>query len=88
MTINQYIEENKNQFLEELFELLCIPSISTDKAYKKEIYDGAVAFKKALSKVCNKVTIYKTTGNPIVYGERFIDSNFPTILVFRMFSKI
>lgn len=80
--INQYISENKEQYLNELFDLLRIPSISTDTKYKKEISKGAESFKQALSKVCDTVSVYKTAGNPIVYGEKIIDANFPTILVY------
>lgn len=78
-----YIEENKQRFLDELIELLKIPSISADPAYKKEIIRTAEAVKTQLEKAgCDVVEICETPGNPIVYGEKIIDKNLPTVLVY------
>ncbi|NLN25689.1 MAG: dipeptidase [Bacteroidetes bacterium] len=78
-----YIEENKQRFLDELIELLKIPSISADPAYKKEIIRTAEAVKTQLEKAgCDVVQICETPGNPIVYGEKIIDKNLPTVLVY------
>ena len=78
-----YIEKNKQRFLDELFELLKIPSISADSAYKKDIIKTAEAVKKQLEKAgCDTVEICETPGNPIVYGEKIIDKNLPTVLVY------
>ncbi|MBK5212035.1 MAG: dipeptidase [Flavobacteriaceae bacterium] len=78
-----YIEKNKQRFLDELIELLRIPSISADSAYKKDMLKTAEAVKKQLKKAgCDSVEICETPGYPIVYGEKLIDKKLPTILVY------
>ncbi len=78
-----YIEKNKERFLDELIELLKIPSISADSAYKKDVLKTAEAVKKQLKKAgCDSVGICETPGYPIVYGEKIIDKKLPTILVY------
>tara|TARA_R110002049_G_scaffold18043_3_gene69430 strand:+ start:16472 stop:17863 length:1392 start_codon:yes stop_codon:yes gene_type:complete len=81
--IQSYISENKNRFLNELIELLKIPSISADSAYKNDVLKTADAIKTSLEKAgCATVEICKTEGYPIVYGEKLIDKKLPTILVY------
>ena len=81
--IPEYIKEHKNRFLNELIELLKIPSISADSAYKNDVLKTAEAVKISLKKAgCNTVEICKTDGYPIVYGEKIIDKNLPTVLVY------
>jgi len=83
MTINQYIEANKDRFLEELFNLLCIPSVSTDKRYKEEIVKAAHFLKNSLIEAgADKVEVCSTPGNPIVYGEKLLGEELPTVLVY------
>ena len=78
-----YIEKNKERFLDELIELLKIPSISADSAYKKDVLKTEEAVKKQLAKAgCDSVEICETPGYPIVYGEKIIDKKLPTILVY------
>lgn len=78
-----YIEENKDRFLNELIDLLKIPSISADSAYKKDVIACAEAVKTSLEKAgCDTVEICETPGYPIVYGEKIIDKNLPTVLVY------
>ena len=82
-TIKSYIEQNKERFLEELIELLKIPSVSADQNHKEDILKTAEAMRDALSKAgCKKVEICETPGNPIVYGEHTIDEKLPTVLVY------
>ncbi|MBF8148761.1 dipeptidase [Winogradskyella sp. F6397] len=82
-SINSYISEHKQRFLDELIELLKIPSISADSAYKKDVLTTADAVKTSLEKAgCDHVEICKTEGYPIVYGEKIIDKNLPTVLVY------
>ena len=70
-TIKEFIETNKNRLVDELIELLKIPSISADSAYKADILNTAKAVKEALEKAgCPKVEICETPGYPIVYGEK------------------
>jgi len=78
-----YIEEHKQRFIDELIELLKIPSISADSAYKDDVFNTAEAVKDSLKKAgCDTVEICETPGYPIVYGEKIIDKNLPTVLVY------
>ena len=81
--LKEYVEKNKDRFVSELIELLKIPSISADPAYKKDILKTADAVKKSMEEAgCDLVEICETPGNPIVYGEKIIDKNLPTVLVY------
>ena len=81
--MNQYIEKNKERFLEELFELLRIPSVSADPTYKNDVIKTADAVAESLKKAgADKVEICETAGYPIVYAEKMIDDKKPTILVY------
>ena len=82
-TIRTYVKNNKDRFINELTELLKIPSISADSAYKKDIVKTANAVKSALEIAgCKKVELCETPGNPIVYGEHIIEAGLPTVLVY------
>ncbi len=81
--INQYIDQNKARFLEELFGLIRIPSISSLSGNKADMLKAAEYWKTTLLDAgADKVEIIPTDGNPVVYGERIIDKNLPTILVY------
>ncbi len=81
--IKNYLQENKERVINELIELLKIPSVSADPNYKEEVLITAEAVEKALLDAgCNKVEICSTAGHPIVYGEHIIDKNLPTVLVY------
>jgi len=81
--LDKYVEENKDRFVKELIELLKIPSVSADPAYKKDVLNTAEAVKKALKEAgCDSVEICETPGYPIVFGEKIIDKNLPTVLVY------
>lgn len=78
-----YISKNKNRFVNELIELLKIPSISADSKYSKSMSKTANAIAESLRKAgCDTVEICETPGYPVVYGETIIDSSLPTILVY------
>jgi len=78
-----YIEEHKEKFVEELFDLLRIPSISADSAYKNDVLKCAEAVAKHLKGAgADHVEICPTKGNPIVYGDKIISEQLPTILVY------
>ncbi len=82
-SIKNYIENNKDRFLNELVDLLKIPSVSADSAFEKEVHATAEMVKAQLEKAgCNTVEICQTDGYPIVYGEKIIDADLPTILVY------
>ncbi len=80
---NQYINSHKERFLDELFELLRIPSVSADPAFKNDVIKTADAVANSLKKAgADKVEICATAGYPIVYAEKMIDPSKPTILVY------
>lgn len=78
-----YLEANKDRFLEELLTLLRIPSISADSKYKADVATCAEAVKNyLLSAGCDTAEVCPTAGHPIVYGEKIIDPALPTVLVY------
>jgi acetylornithine deacetylase/succinyl-diaminopimelate desuccinylase-like protein len=80
---DKYIEENKDRFLEELFELIRIPSISSESAHKQDMIRCAECWRDNLLKAgADKAEVMPTDGNPIVYGEKIIDKKKPTVLVY------
>ena len=81
--INNYINEHKDRFINELIELLKIPSISADPVYKADVLDCAEAVAKAMKDAgADNIEICETAGYPIVYCEKIIDKNMPTVLVY------
>ncbi len=81
--LDNYVEENKDRFVKELIELLKIPSVSADPSYKKDVLNTAEAVKNALKEAgCDSVEISATPGYPIVFGEKIIDKELPTVLVY------
>jgi acetylornithine deacetylase/succinyl-diaminopimelate desuccinylase-like protein len=78
-----YIFNKREQFVSELIELLKIPSISADPSYKSEVIKCADKLADNLIHIgIDNVEICQTAGNPIVYGEKMIDSKLPTVLVY------
>lgn len=78
-----YIQTNKDRFLNELIDLLKIPSISADPAYSKDVHATAEAVAESLRKAgADVVEICPTAGYPIVYGEKIINPELPTVLVY------
>lgn len=81
--VNQYIAANKDRFLEELTELLKIPSISADSRFSGDINKMALALAENLRQSgAENVEILPTGGHPAVYAEKIIDPNLPTVLVY------
>lgn len=78
-----YQEQHKDRFLNELLDLLRIPSISARSEHNDDMKRCAEAVKESLLKAgADKATIYPTDGHPIVYGEKMIDPALPTVLVY------
>lgn len=83
MTVKEYIHSNKPRFLNELFELLRIPSVSADSKYKEDVKRAAEFVKTSLEKAgVDKAEICSTKGHPIVYAEKIIDPKLKTVLVY------
>lgn len=81
--LKQYIEDNKQRFLDELFGYLRIPSISSIEAHKPDMYKAAEYVKDALLKAgCDKAQVFETEGNPVTYAEKIIDLAKPTVMVY------
>ncbi len=81
--INDYIAHHKNRFINELTELLKIPSISADSAFTQDVIDAAGVVKQRLEEAgCDHVEVFETDGHPIVFAEKIIDSGLPTVLVY------
>src|SRR6056297_3524103 len=81
--IKKYIEDNKQRFLDELFEVIRIPSISSEKEHKDDMKKAADHLKqKIMDAGADKAEVMPTDGNPVVYAEKIIDKNKPTVLVY------
>ncbi|RZF59600.1 dipeptidase [Sphingobacterium corticibacterium] len=83
LTVKEYVQSNKDRFLEELFILLRFPSISADSKYKEDIVKTANFVADKLKEAgADEVEVCPTAGNPIVYGEKIVDPSLPTVLVY------
>ena len=80
---NDYLAANKQRFMDELLDLLRIPSVSADSKYKADVARCAEAVKDNMLKAgCDKAEVCPTAGHPIVYGEKIINPALPTVLVY------
>lgn len=78
-----YQEKNKERFLNEMLDLLRIPSVSAKSEHKDDMLKCAEAVKKSLLDAgCDKSEVMPTAGHPVVYGEKIIDPSKPTVLVY------
>ena len=83
MSIKNYIEANKERFLDELFSLIRIPSISAKGEHKSDMRACAERWTELLrSSGADKAEVIPTEGNPVVYAEKIINTNYPTVLVY------
>jgi acetylornithine deacetylase/succinyl-diaminopimelate desuccinylase-like protein len=81
--VKKYIEENKDRFLDELFALIRIPSISSESARKDDMIRAAEYWKESMLKAgADKAEVMPSDGNPVVYGEKIVDPSAPTVLVY------
>lgn len=81
--IKTYIEENKARFLDELFDLIRIPSISSETSHKQDMYKAAEYWKKMLLEAgADTAEVMETDGHPVTFGEKIIDPKAPTIMVY------
>jgi acetylornithine deacetylase/succinyl-diaminopimelate desuccinylase-like protein len=82
-TIKNYIQENQERFLNELFELIRIPSISSIEAHKPDMLRCAEYWKKLILEAgADKCEIMPTKGNPVVYAEKIIDPKLKTVMIY------
>jgi acetylornithine deacetylase/succinyl-diaminopimelate desuccinylase-like protein len=81
--INVYVEQHRERFLEELYGLLRIPSISSESARKPDMVKAAEYLKESLLQAgADKAEVMPSDGNPVVYGEKIIEPGLPTVLVY------
>jgi acetylornithine deacetylase/succinyl-diaminopimelate desuccinylase-like protein len=81
--IQNYIDENKERFLDELLDFLRIPSVSAKPEHKEDMVKAANWVRENLIVAgVDKAEIYKTEGHPVVYAEKIINESLPTILVY------
>lgn len=81
--MTNYLTANKERFLSELLELLRIPSVSADPAFKDDVRKAAAFVKEKLTAAgLDNATLYETPGHPIVYAEKMVDPARPTVLVY------
>ena len=81
--MNNYIEQNRDKFLNELLDLLRIPSVSADSKYKPDMLKAAEYVRDRMKEAgADRVEIFETPGHPVVYGEKIIDLSLPTVLVY------
>lgn len=81
--VRTYLDKNKDRFVNELIELLKIASVSADPQYKEEVFRTADEVKTRLAEAgADNVEICPTAGFPIVYGEKLVSPDLPTVLVY------
>lgn len=83
MEVKKYIQENEERFLDELFSLIRIPSISAQSSHKADIEACAEQWKELLLAAgADIATVMPSTGNPLVYGEKIVDPSAQTVLIY------
>ena len=83
MNLSPYINKNRDRFTNELIELLKIPSVSADPTYHSSVLEAAQFTCEKLKEAgCEVAEVIDTKGYPVVYGEKLIDPNLPTVLVY------
>ncbi|WP_460977515.1 dipeptidase [Spirosoma knui] len=81
--MNTYLESNKQRFLDELLDLLRIPSVSADSKFKDDVRRAAEFVKDKLAAAgLDKAQLFETPGHPVVYAEKIVDPAKPTVLVY------
>jgi len=81
--MQEYIEKNRDRFLNELLDLLRIPSVSADSKFKPDMLKAAEYVRDRIAEAgADRAEIYETEGHPVVYGEKIVDPALPTVLVY------
>lgn len=82
-SIKTFIDTNRDSILEELFELIRIPSISAKPENKPDMIRAAEFLRDSLKKAgAGRADVFPTAGNPVVYAEKIISKKLPTVLVY------
>ncbi len=81
--VQSYIEKNKDRFRDELVEFLKIPSVSADPSHNDETLRAAEFVRdKILDAGADLARVESTAGHPIVYGEKIVGADAPTVLIY------
>ncbi len=81
--IKAFVNSNRDRFIDELFDLIRIPSVSADPAFKEDVRTAAEYVKSnLLESGADLAEVYETDGHPIVYAEKMVDNSLPTVLVY------
>lgn len=81
--VQEYIDQNIRNFENELFDLLRIPSISTDSSHKEDVKKAAQFLINQLEEIgLDNVTLHETPGHPIITAEKITHSDRPTVLIY------
>lgn len=81
--MKQYIEENKERFFDELFSILRIPSVSAKAEHKGDMVRCAQRLVELLKEAgANEAGVYETKGNPVVFGQKVLNPEYRTVLVY------
>ena len=81
--MQQYLEDHKDRFLNELLDLLRIPSVSADSKFKDDTRRAAEFVRQSIEDAgADWVKIFETAGHPIVYGEKIVQPAAPTVLIY------
>lgn len=83
MEVKKYIQENEERFLDELFSLIRIPSISAQSSHKDDIHACAERWRELLLEAgADKAVVMPSAGNPLVYGEKIVNPSASTVLIY------
>ena len=83
MEVKKYISDNEERFLNELFSLIRIPSVSPKQSHKEDIIACAERWKELLVEAgADKAQVMPSAGNPLVYAEKIVNPTAPTVLVY------
>lgn len=83
MEVLTYLNQNRQRFLDELFEWLRIPSVSADPKFNEDVFEAAEYVKKRLEEAgATNCELIPTDGFPVVYGEKILDPKKPTVLMY------
>lgn len=81
--LQNYIAENEPRFLEELFSLIRIPSVSAHPERRPDIERCAERWRELLLQAgCDRAEVMPSAGNPLVYAEKMVAADAPTVLVY------
>ena len=84
-----YIQKNKDKFLEELFEFIKIPSVSADLSFKKDVLKAASFLEQNLKEIgVDNVELFPTDGYPIIDGEKIVEIILPTMRVYGQYDVL